>query len=404
MNKNLNEICHLVTDIKNEYVGIVYKDNKINIYFPIGYEIPKTIKEQKTSIFELISAINLVKKEKQDEVHSDTLGEEKTIPINSYIWLINDYLSHNLYYELEKSYKPKINGKINWKRTLRTKFYLSNNNAVYLEPMIEKSIKEENIITMIQIFCLKESLSKVGFLYEDIILPTNILTNENIPYYIEILKNKLTNSYLDHNKELLNHMIIILEEKNNSKLGNNILKFGTYHFNIAWEKMVDKVYGNIKGKEFFPSAKYHLNNEEYKTADMLPDTIINYNHNLYILDSKYYRYGITKNKSHLPGTNSITKQITYGEYASKNAECHTKSSYENVYNAFILPYNKEDNENIKYLGYAENGLISAFKTYEKIAVILIDTKYLMDCYFKKEEKNLSELINKIEKIKNKESD
>ena len=38
MNKNLNEICHLVTDIKNEYVGIVYKDNKIKkilLYFGI---------------------------------------------------------------------------------------------------------------------------------------------------------------------------------------------------------------------------------------------------------------------------------------------------------------------------------------------------------------------------------
>ncbi len=404
MKNNLRDLCHNVTDNDDTFVGIRYEEEKVNICFPLGYQIPDSAKECKNSIFDLISVINLVKSEKNDIEYSEIRGESYEIPLNSYIWLIKDYLTNGLYYDLEKSYKSKINGKINWKRTLKTKSYISNGNIVYLNPIVEKSSKEENIITMIHILCLKSSIEKIGWLFGDIYLPNITISENNIDYYIAILKTKLMHSYVDHKKQLINHMILILEEKSDAKIKNKNFKYGTYHFNIAWEKMVTTVFGNIEANAFFPSAKYHLLNEdEFNTPELLPDTILKYNNNLYILDSKYYKYGITKSHKDLPSTGSIAKQITYGHYAHNNKTCRNKYQYQNVYNAFILPYNKEQNkftisEVIEYRGYAINPQTNLKYPYEKIAIILIDTKYLMDCYFKREPKDLEKLISAITKV------
>ena len=309
--------------------------------------------------------------------------------------------------ELEKKYIQKANGKINWKRTIKTKSYNNNGNIIYLNPIIEKSTKEENIITSIQILCLKKSLEKLSWLYGNIVLPRINIDETRIDLYIALLKSKLINSYLEHKKQLINHMILILEEKSNDKLKNKTIKYGTYHFNIAWEKMVTKVYGNIKGNDFFPSAEYNLiNNKKFKTPDTYPDTILKYKDDLYILDSKYYQFGVVKEdySNTLPSTHSIDKQIMYGTYASNCVYNKEKYKYNNVYNAFILPFNKENNRFetknvIEYRGYAKSGsYYQDNKKHKKIALILLDTKYLMDCYFKKVDNNIDELIRNIHRI------
>lgn len=35
---------------------------------------------------------------------------------------------------------------------------------------------------------------------------------------------------------------------------------------------------------------------------------------VFVLDSKYYRYGETKNPNHLPDSSSVVKQIAYAQY------------------------------------------------------------------------------------------
>lgn len=398
----MSKIKIICQNTDGDFVGINYEKEEVKIYFPIGYQIPENEKEKKNSILDLIKAINLVKSEKTDKEYSSTMGDSYDIPLNSYIWLINNYLANGLYYDLEKRFKQKINGKINWKRTVKTKAYLSENNIVYLNPIKEKSSKEENIITMIEIFCLKKSIEKVGFLFNEISLPKTGLIEKNTLYYLSLLKKKLANTYIDHKKRLLNNMIIIVEEACNEKIKNKDYKYGTYHFNIAWEKMVDRVYGNVRSKDFFPNAEYHIITEKrYKTSEMLPDTILNYQNNLYILDSKYYKYGITASKHDLPGTDSIAKQIIYAKYADSKICRKKHPDYRNVYNAFILPFNKEETfkskETIKYIGYAENGFENSNKEYEHISLLLIDTKYLMDCYFNHEKKDKAKLVKNIVK-------
>ena len=61
----------------------------------------------------------------------------------------------------------------------------------------------------------------------------------------------------------------------------------------------------------------------------------------YVLDAKYYRYGIAPvlGTSALPQSSDINKQITYGQFV-KNRK--TPDGVQ-VFNAFIMPYNRAKN-------------------------------------------------------------
>ena len=64
-----------------------------------------------------------------------------------------------------------------------------------------------------------------------------------------------------------------------------------------------------------------------------------YNGKVYVLDAKLYSYGYSGNPDHLPNGPDINKQITYGEYIERAKGVPSA----NLYNAFIMPFNREDN-------------------------------------------------------------
>jgi len=132
------------------------------------------------------------------------------------------------------------------------------------------------------------------------------------------------------------------------------------------------------------------------------------NQKIFVLDSKYYRYGATKNPNHLPDSASVVKQIAYADYIAK-VENRTKmpadlSAFiksENIYNAFVMPADNAAPENI--------GCVSAdyvlpqdsedtSKPYYKIHGILLDIKSIMYKHIPHDKKLIEELTNIIEKI------
>ena len=116
-----------------------------------------------------------------------------------------------------------------------------------------------------------------------------------------------------------------------------------------------------------------------------------YKDKVYILDAKYYKYGVTQNPLHLPGSSSIEKQIVYGEYV----ETCKNISKDKIYNAFVMPYDSGD-EHVPYkfvsVGTAD------WKPYDDISAnynyvlgILVDTRYLI-------EQNSKHNITEIERL------
>ena len=216
-------------------------------------------------------------------------------------------------------------------------------------------------------------------------------------------------SFDDRKKLLLYHMKRIIQSEIESNGNNNIKNYGIRHYEYVWEYMVNDLFGTEDKKEYYPDATYHIKEtDDFNASKLRPDTIFrDKDNNFYILDSKYYKAGaVAKNRSGLkdilPNTDSIQKQITYGDFILKNYK--NREKIKDIYNAFVIPYNCEDNKlnvkgKIENIGYATcnwKNISSISEKYLKIQVILIDTKYLIDSFFNK----TSDVDFLIKKIKN----
>ena len=161
-------------------------------------------------------------------------------------------------------------------------------------------------------------------------------------------------------------------------------RYGTFHFEYVWEKMIDRVFGIQDKEKYFPRTTWNLSNGKvYNNATLEPDTIMLINDNVYVLDAKYYKFGWSGIPGHLPESTSINKQITYGEYIAENSQFLKDGKHPVVYNAFIMPYDSKGarfhtEAPIHYIGYATSDWKSGYKKYENVMGILMDVKYLME--------------------------
>lgn len=382
--------CLSSTDL----VGVEFSENIINIYFPLGYRIPKDELQEKKAVLDLLKTLSLCKNIDEQNPYSFNRGDKDNIPINSYLWVINDYLKNGLYNVTEKKYVQSQKGKINWKRTFKTKPIFSEDEIVFLNPIVEQKTKIDNIITLIHAICVNESIKKIGWLLGDI---PHVIINEkkyDKYYYLSILNQELLKSFNDRKKTLLKHLINILDKKSENETPDRVNNLLTNKYNIAWEKMIDYVFGNVLDKsKYFPEIKWHIRGFKNPSPSMRPDTIIDKNDTTFILDAKYYKFGVIENGT-LPGVEDVDKQITYGEY---NYRKYNKE----IYNAFIMPFDMNSNLfksdiPIKTIGTVESvGRKSLKKPLENIVLILMDTKYLMDLYLKKETKDEELLLKSI---------
>ena len=105
---------------------------------------------------------------------------------------------------------------------------------------------------------------------------------------------------------------------------------------------------------------------------------------IFVLDSKYYQYGATKNPNHLPDSASVVKQLSYAEYIAnpKNkiklpSDIQQNLDSQKIYNAFIMPAFVNESQNIGFVS-ADYALPqdSKFceKPYHKIYGILLDIR------------------------------
>lgn len=401
---------------EDNFVGLKYQKNKINIYLPLGYDMTvfKTDQDlnssQKVDLLLLLKTISLVKSlyNSKTDFGEDT-GDNNEIPFNSFIWMISDYFNNGLYQEIDKRYAQKAHGKINWKRTLNSEHYFTNNSVIFINPFYETNVQKSSIITELNNYCLHKSVEYIGFLFGNIILPECNLkesfVKDNLRYYIDILNKELSKSFNDRKKLLITHIKRILEMNFDDSFENQAT-YGTRRYEYAWEKMVNSTLGSkIDISKFFPNAYWNIKGKKQEDCSKLrPDSIyIDRKYNkLYILDAKYYKYGITGNISDLPHTDSIQKQITYGDHISNHYEIYGFEK-NNIYNAFIIPFNRHSEpflseDNMKYMGYANSAWRdkTQFRNYERISLLLIDMKYMIDCFYEKEKVDLENLITLIE--------
>ena len=402
----LKKYCKVATNHDDSrFVGIHGDTDGIFVYFPLGYQLSEKDSEIRKDILHLFEIINEFKEEKEGSIAKRNKNETNNVefPLNAYMEIIYFFLKNGFYKETDSVYRTQNKGKIHWSKTIKhQKPSLIKNNSsdyslIYTKFTVRNSTPNENKeITRINQYCVYESFKKIGWLFNSY-MPPKPTYKLNKKRSLSVLHDKLSNTNEDNKKRLFKSMIELINSID--EYSENHFHYGTNRFEHILEKMIDKMFGIEHKDDYYPKAKWNLrfdNNTE--TYPLQPDTIMEHNNKIFVIDSKYYKYGDTKESKDLPQVTSINKQITYAEHIktleiSKNKE---------IYNAFLLPYNKKskkfDTEDIFVNVGEATGKWRGdnIHKYEHIQCILIDVRYLMENYKIRSNKNIVQLANAIE--------
>lgn len=386
------------------FVGLKCNDGDISINFPMGYHISEDENELRKDIILLFTTLSTNTERKESEVLMQGYSfDDVDFPLQSYMYLIKDFLARGYYKEQEVLYRVAKSGKVNWNRTIKSqKPYVQDMDIYYLDFVTKKnSVKENELITLIHEYCVYESFERVGWLFTKTIPKKPRIVKQQKLFHV-VLKEKLANTFNDKNRILFRHMLAIIDFEGDKDSDKNY-RYGTYRFEYIWEKMIDKVFGIENKNDYFPKTTWHINGNKYDNASLEPDTIMLYGTNVYVLDAKYYKYGVTGKTWDLPESTSINKQITYGEYVA-NEEKFKKKHGENmrVYNAFLMPFDSlknkcQDNSDMLKIGEAMSSWKNNSEDYQRIQGILVDVKTLMSINVRQEMREIEKLAKLIEK-------
>lgn len=404
----LRDHCHVDTNEDGDrFVGVKADSTNAVIYFPMGYQLPgddDELRRDVKNLFEVLASFT----DRNDKVlHMDKFTAPQTVdfPIQAYLNVINYYLDHNgtYYNESEPVYRVDRKGKPDFKRTIqKVKPIMQSGNLVYLDMVVRDSTPNFNkLITRIHKYCVWESFERIGWLYT-----TNKPEEPDIAFeknmFIATLNDKVNSTNKDDDKRLFKSMIAMIEFIDNHTIDKQFY-FGTDKFEHVWEKLIDAMFGESNKSDYFPhgiwTERYGVNKGKPASA-LEPDSIMIYKGKYYVLDAKFYRYGVYPNLGigTLPQSSDINKQITYAQFVKRERT----SDGSQVFNAFLMPYNSCDNLfkiNSLYGNVAEatGDWIDNPEIYEKVQGIVVDTRYVLKNYQGNHDSDKELLSQEIEK-------
>lgn len=384
----------------SDFVGIHFKDGKFRIIFPIGF-VPSLTDEAhlRKEILLLISTLRKFRPEDKSNKNSEFKKNGlQSFPISSYLYVFNYFMKNGYYRTRDELYKKSTSGKISWKRTIKQiRPVLNNGNISYLEFITKRpNYNDDELVSIINRFCVYESFEKIGCLFTSFCLKNPHIKCQK-KLFSSFLERKISETFNDDERELFKNMLAIIQE-NDSEGKKCEYFYGTNEFHNVWEKLIDSAFGNVeKDSDIQPHFYWHITEKPLKIT-LIPDTIMfNKDENkIYILDAKYYRAGNDLNSGALPSAESVPKQLVYAE------RIRTKKIVkpENIYNAFILPFESKTQIKIEYFGFVEPDWIDSENIekypYYRIQGIRVDTRFLMQNHFK-DDKIIKNLVGIIEK-------
>lgn len=396
----------------DSFVGIRAQNGKIIFKYPESYHLDFNGDLRKQAL-KIISSFALTKRSSAEDSFHSKSGDDRDIPLLSYLWLLNDYLTYHRYDNREKISKPGSKGKIDWKRTLREQPYIQDFEPYYPKTYAFVKTQREDVIVDVYRHCVSESINVIGWIYG--VGVDEYLSEYSTPYnealFINVLRNELSKTFDDIKRTRLNHMLNIIKGLSEEEILSNEYTRGVDQYEHCYEAMLKKMFSNVDNiKDFYPSANWTLETDHLtkKSSNLRPDIIMidHDNKKAYVLDAKYYRFGTTFDRNDLPDSSSIQKQITYSEYI-KNLKL---KGFE-IFSAFIMPYDMKDklannkgfSKVIEYVGMATTPWSNTKNNNvnNRIVAVLMDTKFLIDHWNTYNSAMVDELSNMIvDKTKN----
>lgn len=402
----------------DKFVGLKYSENKLQIYFPVGYAHSDSADEKqiRKEILNLISVLSSFGEKCEMLKASDLFSKSSDVlfPIHAYLFIISDFLNHGYFTQKETVYKKSPSGKINWSRTIKqVRPQLVNESIFYFDFITQHTDYSQNeLISQIHKFCVYECFSKIGYLFSSFI-PQKPAIKFNKILFNSVIKIQAAKTFNENNLLLFKNMLDVINYLDSSNENKNFI-YGTQNFHHIWEALVDSVYGEKDKEKFYPKVYWKLKNGKSYSQDkfnsLRPDTIMITNRGkpgqkIFVIDSKYYRYGATKNPNHLPDSSSVVKQIAYAQYIENTNnkipdDVQKNLNPQKIYNAFIMP---SDNQLPQNIGYSSADYVfpksdtEPVSSYSKIHGILLDIKQLMFRYIPRDKEAIITLSNLIEK-------
>lgn len=403
MNKDVKIVP---VDKSNGFVGIKIDEGIVKVFVP---RVFREDEDWKKDIRLFLKSIEIAKTKNTENINKGSNNTDNAWPIDSYLWLINDYLENGFYYNREKKISCSNSGKIEWKRTLQQVPIYSDGNIIYDQLITSKMTPANDMITHIYKLCLRQSIDTIGWLF-NYNFHIQIDQIVSIKEMIMRVRKELNETFDDIKRIRFNHMLNILTTTEGDNMLSSHYSYGITNYYYVFETMVDMLFDGITGdekKKYDPNGYWQLNGQNRFLASRLrPDTILKRNDKTYILDAKMYQYGATHDRSKLPETQSLQKQITYGDFVSNNLRD------KNIRNAFILPYNKclksfindpgaikYNDSNLVYFGYAYVDWRDDedFQDYDNIYAFGIDFNYLLNNYKNPDYEIINQFCKVIEK-------
>lgn len=242
------------------------------------------------------------------------------------------------------------------------------------------------------------------------------------PLFLKVIHKELSSTFEDVQQLRLQHMENVLLGLDVIEDHDKSLIYGVDSYHSVFEHMIDKIFGTEDVKNYYPTFDWFLklsDEDAQRSRPLRPDTILENDDCIYIIDSKYYRYslGNPSDIKGLPDSPSLLKQIFYG--------CYVKNRYSNkrVYNLFLLPFNSKtfnsvhQNEVIqsegsflRYIGYADakDLGIDLKDSLSKIFVFLIDLKYVINrwnnnCHVNERKELIELMIRAVKDVESRQS-
>ena len=377
----------------NDFVGIKATGKKIDLFLPSFFRIDNDEKILRKDLLLFLKSISLAKTIECSHISNVMSNDISGVwPIESFLWLIQDFIENGVYYDREKLYSSDGKGRIDWKRTMRYVPIISNGNFVYDKIITSKMLPTNDFISQIYSICVMISQNSIGWLW-GYNIHNNVQQQKPLLEMISYVKKKSVETFDDVKRLRFRHMLNVLQNINSENALSTRFTYGIENYYYVFEVMVDRLMKGIpvtERKKYNPVGYWKLNgSEEKESSSMRPDTIYINDDELFIIDAKMYQYGFTKNIDDLPETTSMQKQVTYGDYIKRTA------GLKKIRNAFIMPYDKtlaafsKDinickmvEDNMAFIGEAYVAWRDQKEDYDNIYSFLIDFNFLLNSYKK----------------------
>lgn len=373
---------HKSTGKENDtFVGVRIENSDIFFSYPVSFDL-RTNNDYnlRKDIILVLQSLKLANTDFNKLNSNGAEGKENSNVINSYLRIILDFLNNGFYTNREKIYKTNQRGKVSRKRTLRNQPIISNGNVIYNNIVVETKSNSDDLLLKIHKFCVRKSIILLGWLFnlnpnmiEEIHCDKNLFT--------QTIKKELEHTFDDMKKIRFRNILSVLTDSNADKqITADKCVYGVNNYDHVFECMINELFNGEDQKQFYPSSRWYVYKNSLFTAKdenkpLRPDTVIvDKNANIaYVLDAKNYIEGS------LPTTDSIQKQITYGDFIKNNK---IKGVIE-VRSAFIIPYNRNFNNlgldnTFEYYGYAKTDWRTNNQSHEIIHAFMIDMRYVLE--------------------------